>query len=51
MDQCDQKFLEDEETDAFLNEMHKKMVSDEIKQCNREKKLLHESANQESSIS
>ncbi|PKC55311.1 hypothetical protein RhiirA1_542569 [Rhizophagus irregularis] len=49
MDQCDQKSLEDKETDAFLDEEHKKKVSDEIRQRNREKKLLHESANQEAS--
>ncbi len=49
MEQCDQTSLEDKETDAFLNEMHKKKVSDEIRQRNREKKLLHESANQEAS--
>ena len=41
MDQCDQKSLEDKETDAFLDEEHKKKVSDEIRQRNREKKLLH----------
>ncbi|RGB24115.1 hypothetical protein C1646_773545 [Rhizophagus diaphanus] len=39
MDQCDQTILEDKETNAFLDEMHKKKISDEIKQCNREKKL------------
>src|SRR5437764_506099 len=32
MDQCDQKSLEDKEMDAFLDEMHKKKVSDEIRQ-------------------
>ena len=50
MEQCDQTSLEDKETDAFLNKMHKKKVSDEIRQRNREKKLLHESANQEASL-
>src|SRR4051812_19935347 len=50
MDQCDQKFSKDKKTDAFLDEVHKKNVSDVIRQRNREKKLLHESANQESSI-
>src|SRR3954454_24386201 len=30
---------EDKETDAFLNEKYKKKVSNEIRQCNREKKL------------
>ncbi|GES98558.1 hypothetical protein GLOIN_2v1778212 [Rhizophagus clarus] len=49
IDQCDQTSLEDKETDAFLNEVHKKKVSDEIRQRNREKKLLHESANHEAS--
>jgi len=49
MEQCDQTSLEDKETDAFLNEVHKKKVSDEIRQRNREKKLLHELANQEAS--
>src|ERR1051325_5523479 len=39
MDQCDQKSLEDKETDAFLDEEYKKKVSDEIRQRNREKKL------------
>ena len=43
MDQCDQKSLEDKETDAFLDEVHKRKVSDEIKQRN---KLLRELANQ-----
>ncbi len=38
--------LEDKETDAFLDEVHKNKVSDEIRQRNR---LLHESANQDSS--
>src|SRR3954451_2035613 len=42
---------EDRKTDAFLDEVNKKNVSDTIRQRNREKKLLHESANQESSIS
>ena len=39
MDQCDQKSLEDRETDAFLDEVHKKKVSNEIRQRKREKKL------------
>ncbi|CAG8710936.1 3160_t:CDS:2 [Racocetra fulgida] len=39
MDQCDQTSLEDKETDAFLDEVHKKKISDEIRQRNREKKL------------
>jgi hypothetical protein len=45
MDQCDQKSLEDKGTVAFLVDEQKKKVSDEIRQRNREKKLLHESAN------
>jgi hypothetical protein len=47
MDQYDQKSLKDKKTDAFLDEEHKKKVSDKTRQRNREKKLLHESANQE----
>jgi hypothetical protein len=39
MDQCGQTSLEDKETDAFLDEVHKKKISDEIRQRNREKKL------------
>src|SRR6266542_4657551 len=35
---------EDKETDAFLDEVHKKKVSNEIRQRNREKKLLRESS-------
>ena len=34
-----QKSLEDEKIDVFLDGVHKKMVSDEIRQRNREKKL------------
>jgi hypothetical protein len=34
---------------AFLIEQHKKSIGEEIRQRNREKKLLHESANQEAS--
>ena len=34
------KTLEEKETDAFLNEVHKKSVSNEIRKCNKEKKLL-----------
>jgi len=33
---------EDKETDAFLDEVHKKKVSNKIRQRNREKKLLRE---------
>ncbi|GBC08612.1 hypothetical protein RclHR1_08250009 [Rhizophagus clarus] len=39
MNQCHQISLEDKETDAFLDEMHKKKVSNEIRQRKREKKL------------
>ncbi len=39
--------MEEKETDAFLNEMHKKSVSNEIRKRNKEKKLLRESAIQE----
>ncbi|RIA85526.1 hypothetical protein C1645_830685 [Glomus cerebriforme] len=44
IDQCDQKSLEDKETDAFLDEKYKKSVSNDIRQKNRKKKLLRESA-------
>src|SRR2546423_9870841 len=39
MDQCHQTSLEDKETDAFLDEVHKKKISNEIRQRKREKKL------------
>ncbi|CAG8546972.1 7856_t:CDS:1 [Cetraspora pellucida] len=39
MDQCHQTSLENKETDAFLDEVHKKKVSNEIKQRKQEKKL------------
>ena len=39
MDQRDQTSLEDKETDAFLDEVHKKKISDEIRQRNKEKRL------------
>jgi len=35
---------EDKEIDAFLDEVNKKKVGKEIKQRNKEKKLLRESA-------
>ncbi|CAG8722470.1 14701_t:CDS:2, partial [Dentiscutata erythropus] len=38
---------EEKKMDFFLDEVNKKRVGDEIRQRNREKKLLHESANQE----
>ena len=34
-----EKLLEEKEMDSFLLETHKKIVSSEIKQCNKEKKL------------
>jgi hypothetical protein len=37
------KSLEDKETDDFLDEVHKKKVSDEIRQRNKEKKIQRES--------
>jgi len=41
--------MEEREMDTFLNEMYKKSVSNEIRQKNREKKLLRESTIQDSS--
>src|ERR1044072_4095714 len=43
------KLTEDDPINAFLIDQHKKSVGEEIRQRNREKKLLHESANQEAS--
>src|SRR6266542_4496659 len=40
---------EDKETDAFLDEVYKKKVSNEIRQRNREKKLLRKSSTKDSS--
>src|SRR6266540_6400761 len=40
---------EDKETDAFLDEMYKKKVNNEIRQRNKEKKLLRESFTKDSS--
>jgi hypothetical protein len=37
------KSLEEREVDAFLDDAHKKSVSDGIRQCNKEKKLLRKS--------
>ena len=39
-----EKPLEEKEMDSFLLEAHKKIVNSEIKQCNKEKKFLCESA-------
>ncbi|CAG8587450.1 13144_t:CDS:2 [Gigaspora margarita] len=41
---ADIKSFEDKKTDSFLDEVHKKKVSNEIRQRNREKKLLCESS-------
>ena len=41
-----QKSLKDREMDAFLESEYKRKVSDEIKQRNKEKKLLREVVNQ-----
>jgi hypothetical protein len=41
------KSMKERETDTFLDEVYKKRVSDEIRQRNREKKLLHESASKD----
>ena len=48
-DNSDIKSMEERETDAFLGEVYKKSVSNDIRQRNREKKLLRESAIQDSS--
>ena len=42
------KPLEEKDMDSFLLEAHKKIVSNEIKQCNKEKKLLRESKSSDS---
>ena len=42
------KPLEEKDMDSFLLEAHKKIVSSEIKQRNKEKKFLRKSANQDS---
>src|SRR6266542_3240868 len=49
VDNSDIKSMEERETDAFLGEVYKKSVSNDIRQRNREKKLLRESAIQDSS--
>src|SRR5436305_8286149 len=41
------KPLEEKDMDSFLLEAHKKIVSSEIKQRNKEKKFLRKSANQD----
>ena len=41
------KLLEEKDMDSFLLEAHKKIVSSEIKQRNKEKKLQRESVNQD----
>ena len=45
----DTSLPEDKETDAFLDEMYKKKVNNEIRQRNKEKKLLRESFTKDSS--
>ncbi|GET03405.1 hypothetical protein GLOIN_2v1598257 [Rhizophagus clarus] len=47
----DTSLPEDKEMDAFLDEVHKKKVSNEIRQRNREKKLLRESSTKDLSVS
>src|SRR6266498_3460659 len=42
--------LEDKKTDDFLNEVHKKKISDEIRERKRKEKLHHESITQDSLI-
>ncbi len=46
-DNADIKSIEERDTDTFLDEMYKKKVSDEIRQRNKKKKLLRESATQD----
>ncbi|GBC44748.2 hypothetical protein GLOIN_2v1882276 [Rhizophagus irregularis DAOM 181602=DAOM 197198] len=46
----DTSLPEDRETDAFLDEMHKKKVSNEIRQRNREKKLSQSSSTTSESL-
>ena len=45
------KSLEDKKTDSFLDEVDKKKVSNDIRQRNREKKLLRESSTKDLSVS
>ncbi|RGB22775.1 hypothetical protein C1646_775566 [Rhizophagus diaphanus] len=47
----DIKSSEDKKMDSFLDEVHKKKVSNEIRQRNREKKLLRESSTKDLSVS
>ena len=51
MDQCDQTPLEDKKMDSFLDGVDKEKVSNEIRQRNREKKLLCESSTKNLSVS
>ena len=44
------KSSEEMETDAFLGEVHKKSISNEIRKHNKEKKLLHESAENQTQV-
>ncbi|PKK58082.1 hypothetical protein RhiirC2_796894 [Rhizophagus irregularis] len=51
IDQLNNESLEDKETDDFLDEMHKKKISDEIRERKRKEKLHRESIVQDSLIS
>ncbi|GES85321.1 hypothetical protein GLOIN_2v1708780 [Rhizophagus clarus] len=50
-DNANTESLEDKETDGFLDEVHKKKISDEIRERKREEKLHRESIAQDSLIS
>ena len=50
-DNANTESLEDKETDDFLDEVHKKKISDEIRERKREEKLHRESIAQDSLIS
>lgn len=41
--------MDDRETDSFLNKVHKKKVSNEIRERKRKRKLQHELTTQDSS--
>ncbi len=43
-----EKSSQEKEMDNFLNEVQKKNISENIRRCNKKKKLQHESANQDS---
>ncbi|RIA94357.1 hypothetical protein C1645_572471 [Glomus cerebriforme] len=44
------KSLEEMEMDAFLSEVHKKSISNEIRKRNKEKQLLHESTENQTQV-